>query len=455
MDNNSYEEKLAQKAREEKVKNFHVNFNMDNLAVGDQYRELENLDELQPETISSFSDDDVRKQMKKSSKNMAKVELKAAKKQQKYIDRQNRRIFKLVWWVSVAIVGAMIALFMMIGINDMLAVSRSEDTTVKISIPENPTLNDVSTELSNKGVIGEKSFFELYAKLTKNEKFSQGDYEIKTNMDYEAIINFLALMTNRTDKIKVTVPEGMNVKEMAKLFVKKRVLSSEDHFLELCNSDYFDEDYKFINTKDAKKRYYKLEGYLFPDTYECYTNERAELTITRMLDDYESRTTTAQNVSGFKKAVNVKKMFKNNKVKVKKSTYTMDKILVIASIIQAEAATSDDMYNVSSVIYNRLDCGAQSDVYRLELDSTKYYPYRKKSNIPADERATYTSEYNTYEKIGLPPGPICNPGMEAILAALYPNENEYLYFCHDKNGTAYYANTFDEHKYNLQEAGLA
>ncbi|MCR5653740.1 MAG: endolytic transglycosylase MltG [Ruminococcus sp.] len=448
MDYNSFEEKSARRAREEKVRNFHVNINQDDLAVGERYRQLENLDEPQPESISSFSDDDIRKQMKKSSHNQAKEELKAAKKQQKYIDRQNRRTFRFIWWASVVIVGAMIAMFVIVGVNDMLAVTRPADNSVKISIPENPTLQDVSTELKTKGVISEQGFFETYAKLTKNEKFSQGDYEIKTNMDYEAIINYLALMSNRTDTINVTITEGMNVQEMAALLVKKRVLSSEDHFLELCNSDYFDEDYKFVHNKNADKRYYKLEGYLFPDTYVCYTNERAELTITRMLDNYENRVTTSQTVEGYKHAVNVKKIAKEKKL-------NMNKVLCIASIIQAEAASAEDMYNVSSVIYNRLSRGAESDVYRLELDSTKYYPYRKRSKIPLDIRGSFKSTYNTYNIKGLPAGPICNPGMEAILAALYPNSTDYLYFCHDKNGNPYYANTFEEHQYNLQLAGLA
>lgn len=447
MDNNSFEEKLAQKAREEKVKNFHVNINKDDLAVGERYRQLEDLDEPQSESISSFSDDDVRKQMKKSSRNQAKEELKAAKKQQKFIDRQNRRTFRFIWWASVVIVGVMVAMFFIIGINDMLGVSRPADNIVKISIPKNPTLNDVSTELKSKGVISEQGFFEMYAKLTKNEEFSQGDYEIRTNMDYEAIINYLALMTNRTDTISVTITEGMNVQEIAALLVKKHVLASEDHFLELCKSDYFDEDYKFVDNKNSNKRYYKLEGYLFPDTYECYTNERAELTITRMLNDYEARVTTNQNVEGYSKAINVQKIAKKKKM-------SMDKVLTIASIIQAEAASSDDMYNVSSVIYNRLESGAESDVYRLELDSTRYYPYRNKSEIPSDKRKSFESTYDTYSIEGLPPGPICNPGMEAILAALYPNDTSYLYFCHDKDGNPYYADNYDDHIYNLALAGL-
>ena len=113
------------------------------------------------------------------------------------------------------------------------------------------------------------------------------------------------------------------------------------------------------------------------------------------------------------------------------------------------------MYNVSSVIYNRLESGADSDVYRLELDSTRYYPYRKKSAIPADERKGFKSTYNTYDIKGLPAGPICNPGMEAIMAALYPNDTGYLYFCHDKDGNAYYSDNYEDHRYNLVLAGLA
>lgn len=447
MDNNSYEERSARRAREEKVKNFHVHIDQDDLAVGERYRQLENLDEPQTEAISSFSDDDVRKQMKKSSRNQAKVELKAAKKQQKYIDRQNRRTFRFIWWMSVAVVGAMIALFALVGINDMLAVSRSADKTVSISIPENPTLQDVSAELEKKGVISEQGFFETYAKLTKNEEFSQGEYKIKTNLDYEAIINYLALMTNRTDTIKLTIPEGLNVQETAALLVKKGVLSNEAHFLELCNSTYFDEDYKFLVHKNDNKRYYKLEGYLFPDTYVCYTNERPELTITRMLDNYENRITSSQYVEGYKKPVNISKIAKKKKI-------SMNKLLTMASIIQAEAASTEDMYNVSSVIYNRLKSGAESDVYRLELDSTRYYPYRKKSKIPAEERKTFKSTYNTYKKKGLPAGPICNPGMQAIMAALYPNDTEYLYFCHDSDGTPYYSTNYESHRYNLELAGL-
>ncbi len=448
MDNNSFEEKSANEIRRQKVQNFHMNINNDDLAVGERYRQLENLDVEAPETISSYSDDDVKKQMKRSSRLHIKAKRKEQKKERKYIDRQNKRRFRIIWWTSVALAGLTVALFLMVGVGDMLAMNRSEDGYATIAIPENPSLSDVSRVLADKGVIREPGFFELYAKLTKNEDFSQGDYKIKTNMDYEAIINYLGSMQNRTDTIKVTITEGMNVQEIAAYLVKKGALSSPDHFLELCKSDYFDEDYEFVKHDNDDKRYYKLEGYLFPDTYECYKNERAELTITRMLDNFEYRTTYDQNVDGYSKAVNVSKRIKDIK------DFDLDQILTIASVIQAEAASVEDMYNVSSVIHNRLASDADEGVLRLDLDSTKYYPYRKRSDIPDDIRKGYKSTYNTYSIKGLPPGPICNPGMQAILAAIYPNDTDYLYFCHAKDGTPYYAYDLSEHEYNLSLAGL-
>ena len=443
MESNSNNEKNISEIRKDKVRNFHMNISNDDLAVGDRYRELENLDVEAAESINSYSDDVVREKMEKNSRTRLKAEKKELKKQMKYNDRQNRRVFRLIWWVSVGFIGMVIGMFIMVGVSDMLAMNRQTDKEVTISIPENPKLSDVSAELERKGVIKESGFFEMYAKLTKNETFSQGDYKIKTNMDYEAIINYLGSMQNRTDTIKITIPEGMSVQEIAAYLVKKGVLSSPDHFLELCASEYFDEDYAFVKHKNDSKRYYKLEGYLFPDTYECYKNERAELTITRMLDNYEYRTTNDQNVDGYSKAVNIEKLVKKDK------KYDMNEILTLASIIQAEAASVEDMYNVSSILRNRLEYDVDYGVSKLGLDSTKYYPYRSRSAVPKDQRKNYKSRYDTYTKDGLPPGPICNPGMQAILAAIYPNDTNYLFFCHAKDGTPYYAATLEEHQYNL------
>ena len=214
----------------------------------------------------------------------------------------------------------------------------------------------------------------------------------------------------------------------------------------MCASDKFDNDFSFLKAiKNGKDRYYKLEGYLYPDTYEFYKNEDAESTIYKFLNNYEMKLSEKQDVSGYDKLMTVNKLIEDSG-----SEYSLDEIMTIASIIQAEAADVDDMYNVSSILHNRLSADADMGVSNLGLDSTKFYPYRSALDVPKNEGKNYTSKYDTYNKSGLPAGPICNPGMDAILAAINPNDTGYYYFCHDKDGNAYYASTIYEHEANLE-----
>lgn len=146
---------------------------------------------------------------------------------------------------------------------------------------------------------------------------------------------------------------------------------------------------------------------------------------------------------------------------------TVDEIITLASIIQAEAADVDDMYLVSSVLHNRLNT-AKSDgvspfgdvgMTRLQVDSTVYYPYKSKTQIPIAEKNSFKSRYDTYDIEGLPAGAICNPGKDAIDAALSPDDTNYYFFCHkaattDSPAQSYYASTGIEHESNLVKAGL-
>ena len=403
--------------------------------------------------INSFSDSDTRKRIERDSKKELKLQRKEEKKIEKLKAKRNRRIFKLVWLSMIIIVGVMISQYILVGVNDLLAISRTDNPhTVTVSIPANPTIDDIADLLTEKGVIQRPTFFKLYAKFTSNvEGFRQGDFKIETNKDYEAIINLLQSNVNRTDIVKVQITEGMNVLEIAKTLHEKGVITDEQAFLNACNSNEFDEDFTFLSEiKNAKDRYYKLEGYLFPDTYDFYVGEDPKAVIYKFLNNFENRFLLhKEKYFGGKEKLSLA-------AEVSETGYTADEILTIASIIQAEAANKEDMYYISSILHNRLDYGASEGVAQLNCDCTKYYPYREEKDIPDAIKSTFVSRYDTNNFAGLPAGPVCNPGIEAIKAAIKPYDSDYLYFCHDtpENGsTPMYAETLEGHEYNLSQVG--
>ena len=210
-------------------------------------------------------------------------------------------------------------------------------------------------------------------------------------MDYEAIINFLSSNNNRTDTVSVTITEGESVLEIANTLEKNGALGDRDEFLSLCNSEKFDSDFDFIKAEtNADKRYYKLEGYLYPDTYEFYRNENAESVIYKFLNNYETKINEKQTVDGYSKKTTVLKMVEESDTK-----YSLDQVMTIASIIQAEAADKEDMYYISSILHNRLTADSSLGVSSLGLDSTKFYPYRSLEDVPENDRSTYKSRYDT------------------------------------------------------------
>ena len=401
------------------------------------------------EEINSFSDSDTKRRIERDSRKALRQQKKEEKRIEKSKARRNRFIFKLVWLSMVIIIGIVLSQYILVGVNDMLAISRSgEPRTVTVSIPADPTIDQIADILKDSGVIKRTNFFKLYTKLTSSvDGFRQGDFKLSTNKDYEAIINTLQSNSNRTDIVTVQITEGMSVVEIANLLNKERVTADVQNFLDICNSDVFDEDYTFLQSVDnADERYYKLEGYLFPDTYDFYVGEDPKLTVSKMLDNYEARMISHKE-----------KYFGNSKrstleQEALKTGYSTDEILTIASIIQAEAANKEDMYYISSILHNRLEYGVTYGVSKLNCDCTVYYPYREYEDVPESIRATYSSRYDTNTFDGLPPGPICNPGIEAIKAAINPYETSYLYFCHDTpdyGSTPYYSTTLEEHESQL------
>lgn len=251
----------------------------------------------------------------------------------------------------------------------------------------------------------------------------------------EVIDKVQEVVSSETAKntVTVTFPEGYTVSQIAELLEENGVCSKNDFFL--AANDISQLDYKFISyIKDTDKRAFVLEGYIFPDTYEFYLGESANKAISRFLKN------TDRKLTG--------EMYQ----KAEKLGYSIDEIITIASVIQKEAGIKSEMAKVSSVLHNRLN-----DSYnKLECDVTINYlnkyviPY-----ITGEDTDRYNEYYNTYKCKGLPAGAICNPGIEAINAALEPADTKYMFFVTDKTDTSkyYYAETYKEHLQNCKTAG--
>lgn len=369
----------------------------------------------------------------------SKEDMKAHKKRNRLKARKNKRVFVVVWVCMVVLLALTIATYLIGGVNDFFAVGRSEGTTT-VELGEKTEAKGLAKLLYTQGAIKKPEFFELYAKVTVDDwtYFEPGEYTIGTNLDYEDILNRLQGGNRVWEEVRVTFPEGSNVLDMARLLEENGVCSAEKFLAALNDMDFTNYDV-IADLGAASGRYYKLEGYLFPDTYDFWKDEEVESVIGKMLNNFQEHlddTVMAQLQAG---------------------RYKLDDIVILASIIQAEAADVSDMYKISAVLHNRLDFGADYGIFRLECDSTTYYPYKRPEDIPAEGAVPYGA-YDTYKVEGLPPGAICSPGMDALNAALSPSTEgdapRYLYFCHAADGTPYYATNAEDHAYNLYQAGL-
>lgn len=450
---------------------------LDALATAKKANEQLQADEA---VISSYSDEEKRKIMDQADKENLKAYKKSVKKRCKKKARRNGCMFKLVWLVMVIFVAVLLGMFFIRGTNDMLAISRGAGVTtvstepgstgqpvqkvnsVSIDIPENATLDEVTDILYENGVINEPFFFKLYANVTKSgEHFLEGSYLMDTNMDYEAILNFLIYNSGPKSTVSVRFTEGMNAREIASLLQENGVCKM-DKFLDACNSNDYDEEYEFLQEIDnADERYYKLEGYLFPDTYTFFVNDNIDNVVCKFLDNfYKKIYVDTKRYSGYSEEMSIKQY-------ADLKGMSIDEVINMASLVQAEAADENDMYNIASIFYNRLATDATNgvtpygdyDVNKLKSDVTVYYPYLSKEDVPEDIRDDFASTYDTYTIEGLPAGAVCNPGEKAIAAVLNPASTNYYYFCHkpatEKDAAvAYYAATYDEQVQNEIKAGL-
>lgn len=236
--------------------------------------------------------------------------------------------------------------------------------------------------------------------------------------------------SGQRETVRVTITEGMTLTQIFKKLEANGVCSFDDLMKTAESYDY--SYYPLIAARPSNTRAFKLEGYLFPNTYDFYKNEKPQDAIGRFL------------------RVGEKYITSQDRAKARAMGYSMDQILTVASIIEKEGANPNEVRKIAAVIYNRLEAGMQ-----LQMDSGIYYIERSVKPYISGDINRYNSLYNMYKCKGLPAGPICNPGARTINAALDPADVNYLYFCHDSSAKYYYADTYEEHLENLKKAGIA
>lgn len=371
--------------------------------------------------------------------------------QQKKKAARNYNIVKgllatFVCLIFITIITVSVSTIALSFINDILVLSGTTGNSVLVEIPEGAEYEEVFDALKNKGLIKQPFITNLFCKfrnyhevqvrdengnlVTKRIKYEPGPYYLDTDAGVEKMLETIMVRNNvAKDTIRLTFPEGWSVAQIFQKIEKYDVCEAEKLY---ANLDFIAEQYDFLNKIEMKNgRYLRAEGYLFPDTYDFFIGENASSVIKKLLNNYEAKWKNEYNK------------------RLKELGMTRDEIMNIAAMIQREAKDSTQMAVISSVVHNRLKDSATYP--NLEMNSTKdYISSLKQYNLFSDVYfSMYLDKYNTYSQPGLPPGPICNPGIKAIEAALYPADTDYYFFCHDTStGEIYLAETAAEHQEN-------
>lgn len=337
--------------------------------------------------------------------------------------RRRHRLGGVQYLLFVLIVSAVLAGIGWLLINDLCAFNR-DPATATIEVTSGDTVGSIATKLKSAKLIEYKWFFQLFADLSHaKDKIGIGSYQLNSDMDYRALITNMRNSSGNlnADTVKVTIPEGYTVTQIISLLASKGV-NTEEALTEAAKSATFNYDY--IESTGEISR---LEGYLFPDTYEFYLNEKASNALNRLIQNFDN------------------KMTEDRLNEVESSGYSLKQIITIASLIEKETDGTDQR-NIASVIYNRLnDTGSHGTYRKLDIDASLLYALPDHEGAITNKDKKVDSPYNLYTNEGLPPTPIANPGLTAIDAALEPASTDYYYYALGKDGVHHFFTNYDDH----------
>ncbi len=308
-----------------------------------------------------------------------------------------------IFFISIFALIFIIFLFFLFGLFFWREIYLPKDFNLKeskiFSVEKGENVFQMAENLEREGLIKNRYFFVLYTlKQGKTRNLQAGDYELSPAMNIAEIAQ--KIISGDIAKEKITIIEGWNLKDIGFYFERKGMFQAEELYDERAD----------------------LEGYFFPDTYEIRKGESLEEIINKAVENFN------------------KKLSPELREEIKRQEKTISEIVTMASLIEKEVKTKEDKELVSGILWKRLKNGIP-----LQVDATITYITGKKTTKISIEETQIDNPYNTYKYKGLPPGPICNPGLESIMAAIYPQESEYWYYLSTPAGKTIFSKTLKEH----------
>lgn len=310
--------------------------------------------------------------------------------------------------LTVCICVAVFVIWLVVLAVDVFGIGLGRGKDVMVAVPKGATLTQISAILKDEGVVKYPLLFRLIVKAASDEYvFQQGGHLIGKDLSYKHIA---VELTQKPDvevdeKIQIVIPEGYEAWQIAETLEKAGLVDKKEFLNEL---DYGEFDFEFISQIERKEN--RLEGYLFPATYEFYSWENERDIIIKMLKAFETYVIPVYNEA--------------------KTDYTLDQIITMASVVEREAANDSERGKIASVFYNRMERDMT-----LSSCATVQYIIRERKPILSNSDIKIKSPYNTYINKGLPVGPIASPGVSSVKAALYPEKTDYLYFAARADGS--------------------
>lgn len=360
-------------------------------------------------------------------------------------------IATVIWLLIILAIGVSLGRMIWVCAADMLAFGR-EDQEVVFTITSTDDLDTIAENLKEAGLIRYPELFKMFVDLKDaEEEISSGTFKLNTLYDYNALVNSLSPYAEGREIVEVVIPEGYTCAQIFSLLEENNVCTVAELEEYAANGEL--SEYWFLEGVERGDKYC-LEGYLFPDTYEFYTNDDPQNALEKLLDGFDSRFTDKMKENLI--AMNDKycQMMAEkgySEEYIASHQLTIREIVIIASMVEKETAGASDSYRIAAVIYNRL---TNPEYLYLNIDATIVYALGGKTDPLTLEDLQLDSPYNTYIYEGLPAGPISNPGRQSLYAALepYPDTMEadyysFYYYAYDPEaGEHHYSTTYEEHE---------